>query len=121
MPLNNLIRNEVLKKIKNKIEDNDLTNNDIQELTNLKNYYKKYNEFSYAIVSQITTISKSRIIFSKNKFDIINKVRCSDKLMNDIERELLKYITGSDVVGTLHEILGVNKLTSFGDYDNINM
>ena len=58
------------------------------EITKILNDYKKYKEFSYAYISQITTISKSRLIYSKNKFDIINKVRCSREILNKIKKTL---------------------------------
>ena len=69
----------------------------MKEIRNLEKSYKKYTKLSYAFVSQITTISKSRILFSKNRFDIINKVRCSDELMDEIDKQIIKVLIGSKV------------------------
>lgn len=91
LPLNNLIKDEIIKKIKEKYTPNP---SDIQALTDIISEYKKYKNFSYAFVSQITTISKSRLIYSKNKFDILNKARCSDEILNKIDNEILSTITG---------------------------
>ena len=94
LPLNNLIKDEIIKKIKEKYTQNP---QDIQDLTNIINEYKKYKNFSYAFISQITTISKSRLIYSNNKFDILNKARCSDEILNKIDSEILATITGIDL------------------------
>lgn len=91
LPLNNLIKDEIIKKIKEKYTPNPA---DVQALTDIISEYKKYKNFSYAFVSQITTISKSRLIYSKNKFDILNKARCSDEILNKIDKEILSTITG---------------------------
>lgn len=94
VPLNNLIKNEVVKKTKEQLKNKDLSDDDKKEIIRLHNFYKKYSEFSYAFVSQIRTISKSRIIFSNYKFDIINKVKCSSELIDSIDREIFKIIRG---------------------------
>ena len=95
LPLNNLIKDEIIKKIKEKYTQNP---KDIQDLTNIISEYKKYKNFSYAFISQITTISKSRLIYSNNKFDILNKARCSDEILNKIDSEILSTITGIDLL-----------------------
>ncbi len=94
LPLNNLIKDEILKKIKDKYTQNP---KDIQDLTDIINEYRKYKNFSYAFISQITAISKSRLIYSNNKFDILNKARCSDEILNKIDSEILSTITGIDL------------------------
>lgn len=97
LPLNNLIKNELIKNIKRKMLNKELSQKDIDEITILLNDYKKYKDFSYAFVSQITSISKSRIIFSSNKFDIINKIRCSATILDEIDEAITKSITGIDL------------------------
>lgn len=92
LPLNNLIKDEIIKNIKKKLTLED--NNDSEELLSILNEYKKYTNFSYAYISQITTISKSRLIYSKNKFDIINKARCSKEVLNKIDEAIIDSITG---------------------------
>jgi len=93
LPLNNLIKNEIIKIIKEKYIDE----KDSSELIDLINEYKKYKNFSYAFISQITAISKSRLIYSNNKFDILNKARCSDDVLNKIDYEIITSITGLDI------------------------
>lgn len=94
LPLNNLIKDEILKNIRKKLEINGLKKKDINEIIELTNFYKKYTNFSYAVISQITTISKNRIIFSNNKFDILNKARCSAEILDKIDNAILKTMTG---------------------------
>lgn len=94
VPLNNLIKDQVINNIKKKLDTENLTKEDITNIIELANFYKKYTNFSYAVVSQITTISKSRIIFSNNKFDIINKARCSDIILQEIDNTILNTMTG---------------------------
>ncbi len=106
VPLNNVIKDEVVAKVRKKLENDRLTVEDRIVIRRLLNSYKKYSEFSYAFVSQITTISKSRIIYSKNKFDVMNKVKCSKKVIEDIDRMIYKVIEGADIVGMLDEING---------------
>lgn len=96
LPLNNLIKDEILKNIKKKLTFED--NNDSEELFVILNEYKKYTNFSYAFISQITTISKSRLIYSKNKFDIINKARCSKEVLNKIDEAIIDSITGTKLI-----------------------
>ena len=94
VPLNNLIKSELLNYIKKK----ELLDDNKAEITKILNEYKKYKEFSYAYISQITTISKSRLIYSKNKFDIINKVRCSREILNKIDDAVIENITGKNII-----------------------
>lgn len=94
IPLNNLIKNELLNYIKKK----DNIEVDTIEVSKVLNEYKKYKDFSYAYISQITTISKSRLIYPKNKFDIINKVRCSKDVLNKIDDAIIENITGKKII-----------------------
>lgn len=94
LPLNNLIKKEILNVIKTK--GNSIENE--KEIMELFNEYKKYKDFSYAYISQITTISKSRLIYSKNKFDIINKARCSSEILDKIDNEIIEFITGQKTI-----------------------
>lgn len=94
VPLNNLIKSELLNYIKKKGD----TKENAEEISKILNEYKKYKKFSYAYISQITTVSKSRLIYSKNKFDIINKVRCSTEILNKIDDAVIENITGKKVI-----------------------
>lgn len=104
VPLGNLIKNIITKELHKLSLKKNLNSDNILEIKKLEEDYKKYNNLSYASVSQITTISKKRIILPSNKFDIINKVRCPASLMNDIERQIYVKLTGVDIIGMLEEI-----------------
>ena len=97
IPLNNLIKKELLNYLKKK----EISTLDTEELHKILSEYKKYKEFSYAYISQITTISKSRLIYPKNKLDIINKIRCSDDVLNKIDDEIIENITGKKVINII--------------------
>lgn len=94
IPLNNLIKDELLNYLKKK----KITKNLEKEFTKILEEYKKYKDFSYAYISQITTISKSRLFYSKNKYDIINKVRCSADILNKIDDAIIENITGKKLI-----------------------
>lgn len=94
IPLNNLIKNEILNNIKKK----GITDNNAKEIFDLLDEYKKYKDFSYAYISQITTISKSRLIYSNNKYDIINRTRCSNEILDKIDDEIIATITGKKII-----------------------
>lgn len=86
--LGSLIYDEFLKKI----NVNDKKNN--EEINELLQEYKKYNKKTYANVSQFKCISKNRIIYPKNNYDIIGKTRISKEVMNKLNLELQKlYLT----------------------------
>lgn len=108
VPLSNLIKDEVVKKVNEQLKNSNISDKDMKEIRNLEKSYKKYTKLSYAFVSQITTISKSRILFSKNRFDIINKVRCSDELMDEIDKQIIKVLIGSKVDDKILKILVKN-------------
>ena len=63
-------------EILNNIKKKGITDNNSKEVFDLLKQYKKYKDFSYVYISQITTVSKSRLIHSNNKYDIINRGRC---------------------------------------------
>lgn len=90
LPLNNLIKNEIIKGIKEK----SLQSDDIEDIKKIINEYRKYTDFSYAFISQIRVVSKSRLIYSNNKFDIINKARCSNEVLDKIDRAIIDEVTG---------------------------
>lgn len=96
IPLGKIIQDAVLSRLKtvqNGIDDQVVSYEDFKMLNDLINTYKKYKEFSYADIAQITTISKSRIIYSKNRFDPINKVRCSETALNLIDQSIINLYT----------------------------
>lgn len=90
LPLNNLIKNEII----NGIKDRSLKTEDINDMKKIINEYRKYTDFSYAFISQIRSVSKSRLIYSNNRFDIINKARCSNEVLDKIDKAIIDEITG---------------------------
>lgn len=109
IPLNNLITKEIIKSIQKKLLENP-TKNEIDTATaiDLINEYKKYTNFSYALISQIKAVSKSRMIFSNNKFDIINKARCSASILEEIDNAIIKTITGVKLLEIAPEKVKIN-------------
>lgn len=99
LPLNNLIKDEIVKNIKNKLA----VKTDSKELWEILNEYKRYTNFSYAYISQITTVSKSRLIYSKNKFDIINKTKCSADILSKIDEAIIDSMTGGKTIKPFKE------------------
>ena len=58
------------------------------KINTLIDYYKNNIKLTYACCSLITTISKERIFLPINEYDIIGKTRCSDKIMDLIDKEI---------------------------------
>lgn len=102
--LGSLIKDVITQRLHVLSLKDNISSEERNKYIKLENEYKKYDSFSYAYVSQITTISKSRILLPSNKSDIINKVRCPASLMNDIERQIYVKLTGDDIIGMLEEI-----------------
>ena len=61
----------------------------------LTDKYESMFKQSYAIVSQITTISKSKIVKPINKLDPLNELIISNSTLDKIDRELLSKFTRS--------------------------
>lgn len=57
--------------------------------------YKKYQKHSFADVRQITTISKKRIVPRINSFDPMGTVKVSDLVLNEVLKEIDRYLWGS--------------------------
>lgn len=56
-------------------------------LGNLLNMFKNNNKNTYALITQITTISKKKIIKSNIKF------RCNAEIMEIINKEIIRFFT----------------------------
>lgn len=65
----------------------------IKKLDTLITYYKSNIKNTYACISLITTISKTRILQPINEFDIIGRERCSNEVMDKIDGEILHRFT----------------------------
>ncbi len=69
----------------------------IKKLNTLINYYRSNIKNTYACVSLITTISKTRILQPINEFDIIGREKCSNEIMDKIDNEILHRFTKKDL------------------------
>lgn len=65
----------------------------IRKLYTLLSYYRSNQKNTYACCSLITTISKTRIFKPINEYDFIGKERCSEKVMNKIDNEIIDKFT----------------------------
>lgn len=70
---------------------------EIEEITTVLKYYRKIkNNFSYACIDQIRTISKLNILRPINKYDIVGTYTCSQDIMNTIDKNIIKIYTSID-------------------------
>lgn len=71
------------------------TNNiELREIKNcLKYYIKNKNRKSYACIKHIKTISKLSIMKPINKYDYLNKLKISDKMLEKIDKEIISEYT----------------------------
>lgn len=105
--LNSLVIDKLIDKIKKELlkigikEELDFENKEltieekvkIRKLYTLLTYYKSNQKNTYACCSLITTISKTRIFKPINEYDFIGKERCSNEVMNQIDKELIEKFT----------------------------
>lgn len=92
------IRTE-LKKLETRLENSKKKNDketvgkillEISKVNKIKNYYLKHPKNTYANISQIRTISKDKLIKPLNKYDILNKTKCSNDIMSQISDAISK-------------------------------
>lgn len=92
------IRTE-LKKLETHLENSKKKNDketvgkillEISKVNKIKNYYLKHPKNTYANISQIRTISKDKLIKPLNKYDILNKAKCSNDIMSQISDAISK-------------------------------
>lgn len=79
-------KEEELKLLKS-TQKNDIK---MEKLNTLLSYYMSNEKNTYSCCNLLTTISKTRILKPINEFDIIGKIRCPKKVMETIDKELLK-------------------------------
>lgn len=65
----------------------------INEFDKLLKYYKSKNVISFAMVGNISTISKKRIKKPINQFDPILKIRTPENLLDKIDKEIIRQFT----------------------------
>lgn len=56
--------------------------------------YNKMNKSSYALIQNITTISKIRILKPMNKYDPIANLKVSDEILDKIDSKIIETLTG---------------------------
>lgn len=68
----------------------DKTSYNMDEFLKIINIYTKMNKPSYAMVQNITTISKQRVLKPYNRYDPIKKAKVSNEILDKIEAEIKK-------------------------------
>lgn len=96
--LTSKIKNELLKLgIIEELSKNTFNNYKkeakVKKLYTLLSYYKSNFKNTYACCSLITTISKTRVFPPINEYDIVGREKCSDEIMNKIDREIIDKFT----------------------------
>lgn len=71
----------------------DVLKHNIEELQTVSKTYDNMNKGSYALIQNITTISKLRIMKPINKYDPISKIKLPNKLMDEIDKEIVRLFT----------------------------
>ena len=103
----NIFKNihKIAKKHFNKVEDEDgsfyLTKEETFQIIQLANeqidylidFYNNFNKNSYAVIDNITTISKFKTNKPINEFDNLNSLQISDELLNIIDEMIIKKLT----------------------------
>ena len=85
--LGSLIFDEFINKL-NKEIDLVTDDEDIKELKELIIEYSKYKKLTYANISQFRCISKNRILYPINKYDLVGKSKVSKNIMYKLTQEL---------------------------------
>lgn len=65
----------------------------IRSIYAVLNVYNSMDKTSYAMVQNITTISKLRIRKPLNKYDPIKKLKVEDEILDKIDQEIIRYFT----------------------------
>ena len=81
---------EIIAKYKNYMRDLTIQIEDLSKV--LKTYSEKYRNNTYADVTQITTVSKLRIMSRINSFDPMGSISVRTDILNQIREELVKRI-----------------------------
>lgn len=80
----------VTRKLKESEKEISECETDSNELITCKNHYDHYSKNSFAVISGVTTISKSRIYPPINKNDPIGRIKVSKEEINRIKSAFLK-------------------------------
>lgn len=96
-----------VEKLQSELKEIDIENcefnpnyiKEIKEIEKILNYYKKIKDnFSYACIDHIRTISKLNILPPINKYDIVGNYKCPKEVMEEIDKSILKIYTAFDFV-----------------------
>lgn len=69
----------------------------INQIEDILKYYKTIKDnFSYARIDQIRTVSKLNILPKINEYDIVGNFKCSKNLMDEIDKNIVRVYTGID-------------------------
>lgn len=94
-------------KLQEKMKEIDIENcefnpnytKEIKEIEKILSYYRAIKDnFSYACIDQIRTISKLNILPPINKYDIVGNYKCPKDIMELIDKNIIKTYTGIDYV-----------------------
>lgn len=101
--LGNLIIDKMIEKLKKEIfsigKEEELETSKIEKinlelklkkLETLLSYYRSSIKNTYACCNLITTVSKTRIFMPINEYDVIGKERCSDEIMDMIDKQVME-------------------------------
>lgn len=110
--LGKLISNSYIKslqdemdKLQNNMDEIDIENcefnpnfiKQIEQIEEILKYYKTIKDnFSYARIDQIRTISKLNILPKINEYDIVGNFKCPKDLMDEIDKNIVRIYTGID-------------------------
>ncbi|MEA4875518.1 type II toxin-antitoxin system PemK/MazF family toxin [Anaerorhabdus sp.] len=98
LPFIEFSRDELLENIKcmEKSDENiEQATKNADDLTFVVKTYIKMNKNSYALVQNISTVSKLRILKPLNKYDPIKKLRIDDLLLDRIDEKLIDLFTAN--------------------------
>lgn len=96
---------EKLEKLQEEIQEIDIENcefnpkyiSEVKEIKKVLNYYKSIKDnFSYACIDQIRTVSKLNVLPPMNKYDIVGNYQCPKEIMNNIDKYIVKVYTAID-------------------------
>lgn len=110
--LGKLISTSYMQSLQNKIEELqesiqeiDIENcefnpnymKEIKEIKEILRYYKSIKDnFSYACIEQIRTVSKLNVLPPINKYDIVGNYKCPKNIMDTIDKNIIKIYTAID-------------------------
>lgn len=110
--LGKLISNSYIKslqdeinRLQNTVDEIDIDNcefnpdfkKQIKQIEEILKYYKTIKDnFSYARIDQIRTISKLNILPKINEYDIVGNFKCPKNIMADIDKNIVRVYTGID-------------------------